>query len=48
MALAALNGKAEDRFANTIHAVEHGIHAELLGDDRSDALGIALYEGLAS
>ncbi len=33
MALGALDGQAEDPLADAVHAVEHGLHAELLGID---------------
>ena len=33
VALGALDGDAEDTFADGVHAVEHGLHAELLGVD---------------
>ena len=33
MALGALDGQAEDALADGVHAVEHGLHAELLGVD---------------
>ncbi len=33
MALRALDGDAEDAFADGLHAIEHGFHAELFGVD---------------
>ena len=33
VALGALDGQAQDALADGVHAVEHGLHAELLGID---------------
>ncbi len=33
VALSALDGQAEDALADRVHAVEHGLHPELLGID---------------